>query len=336
MDLNRFGLRTRPFRTSPDVDGYYPATTHESALAELRRGIAEEEGLLLLTAEPGLGKTLLVQRLLEEIPEGIRSVFLTHGCFRDRAQLLQAILFDLGESYQEMTEQELRLALTDSCLEQFRNHCRTLIIVDEAHHLSPPLVEELRLLGNLEGKQGKAVLILLVGIPLLEQTIAHPGLEILRQRMTVRTRLEPFNVEESADYLLHQIRRAGGRPDKLLGEDVLDILSHAAKGIPRLLNQAAHLAFSLADENESSLVDAEAAVEAVSRLGLDDEQTEQEDASEPRVVETVPMRPPVTNPPLQISRVDGPPMYVYEGVDAPFGQAPEPPRVWQSNALKVG
>src|SRR5438093_2339749 len=125
MYLSHFGLRARPFRTTPDVDGYYPATTHETALAELRRGLEDEEGLLLLRGDPGTGKTLVAHRLLEAMPDGTRTVFLTHGAFREKTELLQAILFDLGLPYQEMSEQELRLSLIDSCLDYFREHGRT-------------------------------------------------------------------------------------------------------------------------------------------------------------------------------------------------------------------
>src|SRR3974377_2012085 len=111
MDISHFGFRARPFRTTPDVDGYYPATTHEIAIAALRRALNDDGGLLLLRGEPGTGKTLEAHRLIEAMPEGTRTVFLTNGSCRQRAELLQAILFDLQLPYQEMSEQELRLSL---------------------------------------------------------------------------------------------------------------------------------------------------------------------------------------------------------------------------------
>lgn len=309
MDLSHFGLRARPFRTSPDADGYYPATTHEVALAELRRGLDNEESVLLLQAEPGLGKTLLAHRLLECLDEGVRSVFLTHGSFRTRAELLQAILFDLELPYQEMSEQELRLSLMESCLDQFQSGGRTIIVVDEAHLLPAGLLEELRLLSNLEGEKGRAVQIVLIGLPRIAETIEEPGLETLRQRLCVCCKLEPWSVEESADYLLHQIRRCGGRPEQLLGEDVLDILSHAGRGVPRFLNQAAHLALTLAEEAGNRQVDAEAAVEAVSRLGLDEQEAARHEQDQAERVKQVMESSPVSLPIPQ----DNPPTYVYGG-----------------------
>jgi type II secretory pathway predicted ATPase ExeA len=316
----RFGLRRRPFRPTPDTDAYYPATTHEAALAGLHRALADDEAVMLLTGPPGTGKTLLARRLLESLDDSVRCVLLTNGHVARKGDLLQAILFDLGLPYQGLTEQVARLNVTESCLEHFRSGGKTVVVVDEAHHLDADVLEELRLLGNLEGKDGKAVQVVLVALPEIEKTLEHAALTALRQRLTERARLEPLDVQESADYLMHQVRAAGGRPEKLFGTDVLDILTHAAGGIPRVLNQAAHAAFSLAADAETDTVDAEAAVEAVTRLGLDPI-AEAEAVVEPdepiRMPAPAPaseaVRPTIPFPPVILPIDDGPPTYVYEG-----------------------
>src|SRR5262245_9412617 len=135
MYETHFGLRSRPFRAGPDSSSYYPATIHERALARLLQGIHDEEGLCLLTGGPGLGKTLLGHCLVERLGPDIRNAFLTNSHFPDRAGLLQAILFDLSLPYEQKTEQALRLALTDFLLTRYSEGVRTVIVVDEAHHL---------------------------------------------------------------------------------------------------------------------------------------------------------------------------------------------------------
>jgi type II secretory pathway predicted ATPase ExeA len=325
----RFGLRRRPFRPTPDTDAYYPAATHETALHQLRRAVADDEAVVLLTGEPGTGKTLVARKLLEDLDETVRVVLLTNSHVNRSGDLLQAILFDLGLPYQGLTEQVARLAVTDSCLEFYKGGGKTLIVVDEAHHFAADVLEELRLLSNLEGKDGKAVQVLLVALPVIQETLDKPGLAALRQRLTVRTNLVPLDVDESAAYLRHQVATAGGNPDKVFGEDVLDILAHAGGGLPRILNQAAHAAFVLADEAGNSQVDAEAAVEAVTRLGLDpaaEAELLATDVEEPvRLVSTPveheltrpaialaePPRDTIPFPPVILPIEDGPPTYVY-------------------------
>jgi type II secretory pathway predicted ATPase ExeA len=262
-----FGLRRRPFPATPDPSCYYPATGHERALARLQQGLADGEGALLLTAPPGLGKTLLGHCLLDRAGAA-GSVWLTNSHFPDRAALLQAVLFDLSLPYEGRSEQEMRLALADHLLKAYAQGKRTLLVVDEAHHLSADLLEELRLLGNLEGRAARAVQVLLVGQPPLRDALARPELAALRQRLAVRASLEPLDLQESADYLLHHLRAAGGRPERILQDEALELLARNCGGVPRLLNQAAHQALALAAGAGAGEVDAEAVLEALSLLGL--------------------------------------------------------------------
>ena len=162
---------------------------------------------MLLTGEPGTGKTLVARRLLEDLDEDVRCVLLTNSHVTRNGDLLQAILFDLGLPYQGLTEQVARLAVTDSCLDFYREGGKTLIVVDEAHHLHADVLEELRLLSNLEGKDGKASRSCWSPCRRSRQTLDKPALAALRQRLTVRARLEPLDADESADYLRHQVRR---------------------------------------------------------------------------------------------------------------------------------
>jgi type II secretory pathway predicted ATPase ExeA len=269
MYETHFGLRGRPFRPTPDAGSYYPATSHEQALARLQTALAEEEGMVLLTGLPGTGKTLLCHCLLERLGDSYSTAFLTNSHVGDANGFLQAILHDLSLPYEGRGEQELRLALTDYLLKNYAEGRRTLLIVDEAQNLLHEALEELRLLGNLEGRHGKALQTLLVAQPDLLESLRQPGYSALRQRLAVRIQLDPFTKEEAADYLMHQIRAAGGRPEELLADEALAVLAKATEGVPRSLNQAAHQALGLAQQADMSQVDAEVAVDALALCDIE-------------------------------------------------------------------
>lgn len=266
----RFGLQRRPFPTTPDSSLYYPANPHERSLSILLRALREEEGLVLLTGEPGTGKTLLGQILLERLGEEVQSAFLPHTHFPSRAALLQAILFDLGLPYEEGHEQILRLRLTEAVLKACSENKRTVVVVDEAHLLDIDLLEELRLLGNLEAGR-KAFQVVCLALPTLLTTLRNPRLACWNQRLAVRAILEAMDLEEATDYLLHHVRSAGGRPEAIFDDYGLNILAQGCRGIPRLLNQACHRAFHLAAEAEQDRIDTEVALEALAELGLNGE-----------------------------------------------------------------
>jgi type II secretory pathway predicted ATPase ExeA len=268
MAENRFGFKGRPFPPTPDTALYYPATLHEASLAALQRGIAGDEGFVLLTGAPGSGKTLLGYVLLERQGENTDSAFLTNSHFAERASLLQAILYDLGLPHDGDKDQILRLRLTDQLLKNCAEKRRTLIVIDEAHHLSGDLLEELRLLANLEAGKGKAVQFVLLAQPKISATLSQPGLESLHQRIAVRPELRALEVEEAYDYLLHRLRLAGVKPENVFDETALETIARGTHGLPRCLNQAAHQALMLAEDGELAKVDAEAALEALSMLGL--------------------------------------------------------------------
>src|SRR5438105_4193642 len=159
---SHFGLRQRPFRVVPDSNCYYPATTHELALSQLLQAIQDEEGVALLTGAPGTGKTLVGQCLLDRLGDGVATAFLTNSHFGDRSALLRALLYDLSLPHDMPDEQALRLSLTEFLITNYEAGRRAVLVVDEAQHVPADLLEELRLLSNLEGRQGKAAQILLL------------------------------------------------------------------------------------------------------------------------------------------------------------------------------
>lgn len=266
MNLAHFGLTRRPFRPTPDTDAYYPAAGHEAALGGLRSAFAARDGLALLDGDPGTGKTLVALRFLEGLEASFPRVLIPAPRFARPADLHQAILFDIGAEYRGLTEQELRLAVTEKLLGSLGGGLPTVIVLDEAQHLTADVLEEVRLLGNLESRSAKAAFVVLVAQPALRERL--PESAAFAQRVAARCRVEPLGREESVEFVRHQIKAAGGHADALLGGEALDLFAARCKGLPRLLNQAAGLAFALAAAAGADGVDAEAAIEALAQLGL--------------------------------------------------------------------
>jgi type II secretory pathway predicted ATPase ExeA len=293
MFESHFAMRHRPFRSLPDSQCYYPAAGHEQVLSRLVQAMQAEQGICVLCGAAGTGKTLLCHCLIERLKPAPVSVFLTNSNFANRASFLQAILYDLGKPYEGRSEQELRLAVTEEVLNAFAAGKYTLIVLDEAQNLSRELLEELRLLSNLEGRDGKAVQILLVGQPELLALLRRQQMETFRQRVAICAVLDPLPPEEAVDYINAQLRWTGVRPEKVITAEALKVLADHAGGVPRVLNHAAHEAFVLAAAAGAVEVDVEAALEAVAILDsdrLDEGTTARVDAS---AVEKIAPKSPV-------------------------------------------
>ena len=268
MDESRLEILKRAFRPIPDSDAYYPATSHEQALACVSAALNDDEGMALIVGGPGLGKTLLGHCILERLGGEIATAFLLTSHFRDPSSLLQALLYDFALPYEGRSEEEMRLALTDHLLQNYEAGRKALLVIDEAQLLAPAVLEELRLLGNLEGKRGKAVQVVLLSLPSILATLQLPELEALQQRLAARAELRPLDQHESADFLLHLARRICPRVEEILTEEAVQIIAQSCQGIPRLLNRATHKAVNVALAAGADVLDAEAVLEAIEALGL--------------------------------------------------------------------
>ena len=267
MDLAHFGLSRRPYRPAPAPDLFFPAPAHAAAADRLRAAFAAGDGIALLDGGPGTGKTLVALRVLESLGGAATPVLVPPGLSRP-ADLHQAILFDAGRPYQGLGPGELRLAVTEYWLGELAAGRRGAVVLDEAHLLGPEVLEEVRLLDNLEGRGTKAVFTLLVGLPALRATLAAPGLEALAQRISCRVRLAPLSQDEAVEYVRHQLAACGGAADRLLTAEAAALVAAAGRGVPRVLNQVAAEAFAVAGAAGEEAVDVEAVCEAVDRLGL--------------------------------------------------------------------
>ena len=205
MYKTHFGLSSRPFRAGPDHASYFPAASHESALNRLVQAIADDEGICLITGKPGIGKTLICRCLFERLGNRFLGAFVpnTHAAFT-RTEILQAMLFDLGEEYAGKPEQELRLGLTQLLLDRFAEGQQTVVVVDEAQNLTLDMFEELRLLSNLEAGSCRAVHVVLSAQLDLGDRLRTAEYTLFRHRLATRVQLEPFTRPECVAYMAHR------------------------------------------------------------------------------------------------------------------------------------
>ena len=233
--LTHFGLKRPPFSATPDPECWAPIPTMEAAFDQLAAAVETGQGIGLLTAPAGLGKTLLCRRLLDQFSNRFREAYLPTCAFSTRRAILQAVLYELGRPYAKLGEQELRLELSDGLLEISERCEGVLLVADEAHLLSEVALEELRAMTNHVVGCRPIVRLVLSGSLLLEEKLASPALQALNQRVCAHATLEPLTRAESRQYVEHRLSTASvARP--LFTPDALETICHACDGIPRNLN----------------------------------------------------------------------------------------------------
>lgn len=236
MYAEHFGLREPPFAITPDPAYVYLSQHHREALAHLLYGTDESGGFVQLTGEVGTGKTTLVRSLLEQKLERVDIAL----CLNPRLtveELLATVCDELHVTYprEHPTLKALVDALNEHLLRVHAAGRRTVLIVDEAQNLSREVLEQVRLLTNLETTKHKLLRIILVGQPELRQLLARPDLRQLAQRITARYHLPALDAEDTAAYIRHRLRVAGGRED-LFSRSALRAVYKRSGGTPRLIN----------------------------------------------------------------------------------------------------
>lgn len=241
-----FGLKRRPFAATPDPQCFLASGSMQAALDEIVVCIEQGQGIAIVSAPAGTGKTLLCERLRSELGSSFESVLLRHASFLTRRALLQTILCELSHAYRQQDEQELRLELMPA-IRALRPQREALVLIcDEAHQLSEELLEELRILSDLAEQGRPLVRLVLVGQLGLEETLARPGMEALNQRIRAHVCLETLDRAGSLDYIDYRLTWAGGRTEEVFSAEALDLVSRAADGVPRCLNQLCDHALLLA------------------------------------------------------------------------------------------
>ena len=251
-----FGLTSQPFSIAPNPEFMYLGTRHTEALAHLRYGLGEAGGFVLLTGEVGTGKTTVSRCLLAELPENTQVAFILNPTLSE-LELLAAICDELKIRYKK-TDASLKMLtdkITAKLLKNHQSNINTILIIDEAQHLQPAVLEQLRLLTNLETNTKKLLQVILIGQPELQQLLQRQDLRQLAQRITARYHLMPLTLAEVAFYVQHRLAVAGcSRP--VFTQSAINKLFQLSGGIPRLLNLLCDRAMLGGYSQQKALIDA--------------------------------------------------------------------------------
>jgi len=233
-----YNLRRNPFEITPDPSFLFPTNRHKEALAALYYGVRRHKGFVVMTGEVGTGKTLLVRWLLQLLKGTNVAYAYVFNSRLSSLEFLQFILGDFGLTTSGKSKSDLLLEFGRFLVTRYQQKMTTVLVVDEAHHLSEEVLEEVRLLTNLESAQEKLLQILLIGQPELDDKLDLSELRQLKQRIALRARLEPLDREETFGYIERRLQMAGATFEaKTLfpAESVVEVFRYS-RGIPRLIN----------------------------------------------------------------------------------------------------
>ncbi len=266
MYQSQFGLSRRPFSSTPDPTCVVPVGGMPEALSELEHCAQDGQGIGILTAPPGLGKTILCRKLAEALRERFAVVFLPNANFPTRRSLLQAVLYEMGHPYLRLGEQELRLEFTTAVRDLHPDREGLVLIVDEAHLLHQRLLEELRTATHLVHEGEMLVRLILCGQLELEERLVRKDLAAINQRIVCHSTLCSLSLAESQEYLQQRIEWAGGSLESILEPEAVRMICQASDGNPRCLNQLCDHGLLLASANQEPRVTPRHVSEALEEL----------------------------------------------------------------------
>ena len=231
-----YGLRANPFNVNPDPRYLFLTRHTEEALACLTYGIQSRKGFVLLTGEVGTGKTTLINKLLEWLRlQQVATAFIFNSRL-NVPQFLDYMMADFGIACDSRSKSQVLLRLYNWLLDRYRAGETAVLIVDEAQNLSEEVLEEIRMLTNLETFTEKLMQIVLVGQPELEQKLKQPQLRQLRQRLTLRAKTHPLTLDETKAYVQQRLRIAGSNGHQIFDPEAVVSIHRYANGIPRVIN----------------------------------------------------------------------------------------------------
>jgi len=231
-----FSLKERPFSLTPDPDFLFLSGSHQQALDHLLFGLESGEGFIVVTGDIGVGKTTVCRALLRRLPERFATALVVNTLLTEK-ELLRTVLEDFGAPVPDGTRKDLLDALNRFLLAAAEAGRRPVLIIDEAQNLAPSLLEQVRLLSNLETEKRKLLQIVLFGQKELQEKLRLPQLRQFDQRITVRATILPLDRRETSRYIQHRMSVAGAAGSSFLTPAAERLLHRRSCGVPRRINQ---------------------------------------------------------------------------------------------------
>lgn len=278
-----YGFTEKPFNMTPDSRFFYASPKHEEALNCLLLAISERNGFVVITGEIGSGKTTVCRTLINRLDHTTK-VALVLNTHLGKKELLTTILEDLSIEYRSTSKTHLISALNKYLLEQASKDINVVLIIDEAQNLTPSVIEEIRMLSNLETEREKLIQIVLMGQPELKQKLALPRLEQFRQRIVFHYHIAPLSKDETDGYIKHRLKKAGNEPADIFTAEAIDQIYEYSKGVPRLINGICHNSLISGLVYETKRIPKEIVLEAIKEsvygLGTVESKSEEQSPSE--------------------------------------------------------
>jgi general secretion pathway protein A len=266
--LGYFGLQQQPFDVTPDPAYLYFTESHRDALTSIKQGIEHFRGFMMLVAEPGMGKTTLLNKLMEELADSARVVFLFQTQCSSR-ELLCFILNELEVDHTGMDVVAMHRALNQALLEEMLRGRRFVLLVDEAQNLQEPVLETIRLLSDFETTHSKLIQIVLAGQPQIAETLMRDSLVQLRQRIAVLSNLKTLSAAETTEYVEHRLLASGWGGNLLFTSEALAQIAESSGGVPRSINNLCFNALLAAFDRGLEVINADIVKEVAGKLNLE-------------------------------------------------------------------
>jgi general secretion pathway protein A len=266
-----FGLDEDPFRVNPDPKFLYPSDSHREALATLVYAVREQKGFIVISGEVGTGKTTVLNALLRTIDADVQTAYIFNTVLSVEdffSYLFEELHLEPVEPFRKA---DALHRLNHHLIDRLRKGHQTLLIIDEAQNLSDEMLEEIRMLSNLETPQSKLIQIILVGQPELDAKLARPGLRQLRQRVELRHRIRPLTADETAEYVRERLVLAGHETGDLFSKSALRAVYRHSRGIPRVINVICDNCLLSAFARDARSISSRLVSETASDLALYDE-----------------------------------------------------------------